>query len=254
MLRKIINYRKRHGLRLLVIKVIMRFFEIIRLKDRPPYEQVQNDFVYLIDKYLNINSDEIQNFFMVGAHTASELPLLRRRFRKAQFVLFEPYPTYFQTIKEKIKSCSRTTAHNIALGDTQGAINFNQTNIEGSGSILEPNSLAKKSYNMAISETLSVKMETVSGFCKSNHLAHPDILWIDVQGFEKQVLDGITNEDFSKIKAIFIEVAAIQPIYNGQTHLYDIQSLLKLHNFYLIGLGTDPINHTGNAIFIKLTE
>lgn len=76
-----------------------------------------------------------------------------------------------------------------------------------------------------------------------------DILWIDVQGAEKLVLDG-ANETLKKIRAIFIEVSIDSGFYEGAVKMKTLSKLLSEYDFSLVLLGTD-INLTGNALYIK---
>ena len=248
---KILNYHKRNGTSAVLKKILGRILENLGLKARPAYEQVQNEFVEKITQYLKCEIIELKSVYIIGAHKARELPVLKRSFPMAKFYLFEPYPQYFKYLLKKFGKDNHVKIYQVALSDSSKKTKFYQTNIDGSGSLQKPNSIAKETYNMSVKEIISVEVDTLADFRKNRYLPYPDILWIDVQGTEYKVLLGASKDVLSKTKAIFVEVSSNKPIYEKQVSLNKIYSLLDKHGFALVGLGTDPINHTGNAIFIR---
>ena len=245
------NYYHRNGLTRTIFKIVHRIGEFVGFASKPAYEQIQSDFINNLHRYIGIRNEDLQSIFIIGAHTARELPVLKRKFRNCEFHLFEPYPEYFDRLSIKYQGDKFVKLHHIALGNEIRTLDFHQTNLDGSGSILEPSVIAKETYNMKVTETIKVKSTKLTDYCSEQKINIPDVLWIDVQGYEWQVLSGISAETFQKINAIFIEIAAGKPIYDGQFLLGDISDLLNKYGYCLVGLGTDPINLSGNAIFIK---
>ena len=76
-----------------------------------------------------------------------------------------------------------------------------------------------------------------------------DILWVDVQGAEKMVLEG-SKETLKKLKAIFIEVTIDCEYYEESAKKSFIDEMLVFNGFELVLLGTD-FNLTGNALYLK---
>ena len=247
---KFSNYRTRNGTVATIKKVFSRLLEKIGFKQLAAYEQVQWEFENKICNYLKISADEISSFYIIGAHKAAELPSLRKRYAKAEFELFEPYPKYSKYLNHKFGDLNRVRVHALAVSDQSGKIDFYQTNIDGSGSLYKPNKTAEQNYNMRVTEEVVVPVTTLDKYCQSELKSLPDILWIDVQGQEYSVLKGASGI-LSQTRAIFVEVAAMSPIYENQVCLNKITQLLEALGFSLVGLGTDPLNFTGNAIFIR---
>ena len=91
----------------------------------------------------------------------------------------------------------------------------------------------------------SIKLDT---YCQTFSI--PDILWVDVQGYELNVLKGAENI-INKVSLIYIEVSIWEPTYKKGCIAKDIIDYLRNFNFELIQLGTDFFNGTGNALFSK---
>ncbi|MDC0639740.1 FkbM family methyltransferase [Planktomarina temperata] len=249
-LAKIFNYQSRHGTAETVRKIAFRLLESMGIKKLAAYEQIQWEFEHRICKYLKIGNDEILSFYIIGAHEGREVRSLSRTFMNSHFTLFEPYPPYYTFLNKKFKKAGNFRIENLALSSQSGQLDFFQTNIDGSGSLFEPNSVAKRSYNMTVAEKINVEVITLDYFVSNQRSISPDILWVDVQGHELEVFKG-GIETLKTVKAIFVEVAAGYPVYQGQRRMDDLTQLLGENNFFLCGLGTDPINFTGNAIYLN---
>jgi len=78
------------------------------------------------------------------------------------------------------------------------------------------------------SEQTFCQLKTLSSTISELGIESIDLLKIDVEGDEYAVLQGINEEDWSKLKQIVIEVHDIED------RLENIQNLLKLHDFNVI--------------------
>jgi len=247
---QILNYKKRHGFKKTIIKIINKLLESIGLINQKPYEFVQKTFEKNIHNYIGLDRSEIKSMFIVGAHEGREVKVLSKNYPECIFYLFEPYPKYFKFLLKKFHSNSLVNCFNLGLSSKSGIMEFYQTNIDGSGSLFKPNSLANENYNMEIEEILKVEVRTLDQYINDTSAPIPDLLWIDVQGHEINVLQG-ADESLSLVKAIFVEIAAGKPIYEGQVSLTMISKYLSKKEFILCELGTDYLNLTGNAIYLN---
>ena len=112
--------------------------------------------------------------------------------------------------------------------------------------LLEIGELSKQSYGSSQKENFLVETTTLDTFYKNKDL---DILWIDVQGAEKLVLEG-AKETLKKIKAVFIEISIKNGLYINSVTMEELDNILLKNGFKLVLLGTD-FNLTGNALYIK---
>lgn len=72
----------------------------------------------------------------------------------------------------------------------------------------------------------TVKLTTMSKYIERNNISKIDIVKIDVEGHELQVLKGIKDEHFDRIRSFMIEVENYRPGY-----LQKIVDILKQHNY-----------------------
>jgi FkbM family methyltransferase len=84
----------------------------------------------------------------------------------------------------------------------------------------------KKIYE---SEKIICQIRTLSEIIKENNIKRIDLLKIDAENYEKQVLAGISNEDWDKIHQISMEVH--EHIRGGENLLKKIITLLKNKDF-----------------------
>lgn len=208
-----------------------------------PYEYVQHDVQKHLHNYLRTRRTDIRHITIVGAYLGYELRDMLRRFPQASFTLFEASPRYIERLRSRFEGNPRVKIVHCAIAGREGTIEFRETNINGSGSILEVGPLATSTYGMVQSETYTVPCHTL------DHLNLPaiDCLWVDVQGAEAAVLEGATKT-LERTRSVFIEVSVHEPLYRGGATMQVLSQVLA--KFRLISLGTDATNGTGNAFYL----
>jgi len=215
-----------------------------------PYEYVQRDVQRNLHAYLRRPKNEIRRIITVGAHFGHEVRDMIRRFPNVKFDLFEASPRYIGPLRKKFKDEPRVNLFNCAVMDKDGTADFFETNLEGSGSILEVGELARASYGMAQREKYSVKARRLDTHVKEQGYAPIDCLWIDVQGAEVAVLRGATHT-LTLTHSVFLEVSIHEPLYRDGATMAEIDVLLTQFDFRLVSLGTDHANGTGNAFYVR---
>ncbi|WP_119290381.1 FkbM family methyltransferase [Azohydromonas sediminis] len=220
--------------------------------DVQPYEYVQRLTERSVHRFLRSRREDIRLIIIVGAHLGHEVKSMRRRFPKAEFKLFEASPRYVEALRGRFGSDGKVQIFDCAVSDTNCELTFYETNLAGSGSLLKVGELAAQSYGMKQTETYKVQARRLDDHAAENQYADGpiDCLWIDVQGAEMGVLRS-TGELLTKVRSVFVEVSAYKPLYDGGATLADITGFLGPRGFVLVGLGTDPSNGTGNALFVR---
>ena len=212
----------------------------------PPFDYVQNITMHNIHKYLNLSRYEIKRWCIVGGYLGNEVPAIIKNYPNVSVDIFECSKRYYYPLNLRYKKNKKIKIFNKAISNKIGEIEFHETSLKGSGSLLKLGNLSKESYGSKQAESFSVESITLDSFYKKRDI---DVLWIDVQGAEKFVLDG-ANETLNRVKSVFIEVSINSGLYEDSTKIDEIINFLSKKGFYLIQLGTD-INLTGNALFIK---
>ena len=163
-----------------------RVSEKVYLTGQPINKYWTFDFIETISDYINF--DDIKTIFDVGSRDGHQSVEFRTWFPEARIVAFEANPN-------QISLCVNTTKkHNVeivpkAAGDTNGkTIFFIASNNVGASSLLK-NANHPRSNKWPQSKT-TVDMVRIDDWCSQNNIDTIDLLWMDVQGAEKIVLDG----------------------------------------------------------------
>lgn len=228
-------------------KLVNKIFRHIELfKINPPYDYVQTINEQSIHLYLNLRKEEIKKWVIVGGYLGNEVTTILRNYPKCEVVVFECSERYIKALRKKFARNSRVTVINKAVSDVEGTLSFYETNLKGSGSLLEVGELAEKSYKMKSAEKFSVESTTLDSLFTDVDI---DVLQIDVQGAELKVLKG-AQRVLENTKSVFSEVSIYNELYKGSVNMKDLKDELSRKGFELALLGTD-VNLTGNALFIK---
>ena len=113
---------------------------------------------------------------------------------------FEPHPVIFKRFTESIKlnKFTNISAHNVALGSIESELDlYSDTENNGNNSLLKINDFVN-------CEVHKVKVEPISKFLK-NHSPDRLLIKMDVQGFEHEILKGISNEEVLKSASFILE-------------------------------------------------
>ena len=217
-----------------------------------PYDFIQTHVEGQLHRYLDLPRDRIGLVVTVGAYLGDEVQRMLRHYPMLRFQLYEASSRYALQLKRRYRSQPRVNVHQCAVTDVAGTLTFHETNLSGSGSLLKANDMARRSYGMQNSESFEVQAVRLDHHAVEQGYAQQDIdcLWIDVQGAELSVLIGAAGI-LHRVKSVFIEVAMLDTLYDQGTRFDDILALLQPAGFTLLGLGVDPANGTGNAVFVR---
>jgi FkbM family methyltransferase len=160
------------------------------------------DFIETISNYINFN--DIKTIFDIGSRDGYQSVEFRNWFPDSKIVAFEANPYLIDTCKSVTKDYNVEVVGN-AASDINGKVDFYAcTNIVGCSSLLEVNTNHPRSSEW-YQEKITVDAIRIDDWCKNNHVDSIDLLWVDVQGAEKMVLNGI-GKLLDNVKAICTEV------------------------------------------------
>jgi FkbM family methyltransferase len=178
----------------------------------------------------------------IGSNDGQSSVVFLSQMSKATVIAFEPDPraiARFKLRKEgQLLNCNITLFEG-ALSDQDGYIDFNQSNGKNSnldwhetgwdlsGSIKSPLKHLSEYPTISFESKIKVRTTTLDAYIKNNDLNFDiiDLAWIDVQGAEKNVLDGAKNT-LHKIRYIHMEYSD-KEMYEGQMDLDTTLSYLK---------------------------
>ncbi len=177
----------------------------------------------------------------VGANRGQYADFIRRRVGyRGAMISFEPIPALAEELARRAARDPQWTVRAAALGARAETRPFHVAQSSPMSSLLPPTTQATSrlaAFN-AVQQTLDITVETLdaalAGFTRHRNL----YLKLDVQGFERQVLDGAAAS-LPRISALQAELSVV-PLYEGQPSYLDLlghieslgylPSLIPAHN------------------------
>lgn len=162
---------------------------------------------------------------------------------------FEPIPAAFAELVERTRQYPQIALHNVAVGSENGAMNIWVTaGSRDSSSLLKMQALHKEERPFASYDDHPEKVQVVrlDDFVQDKHLPLPDVVKIDVQGYEDRVLKGGSNTITHAAFAI-LEMSLV-PLYEDCPLFDDIYRQMRELNFQLVGVGGELHGISGRQL------
>jgi FkbM family methyltransferase len=166
----------------------------------------------------------------VGANIGQFSIACSKLLNSPQIYAFEPLPSCHQQFLLNTARLPNIIAYPIALGDTQGAVDFYVNSHTHSSSILPLTNDHSKSFPFAkVSEKITVTVSTLDLVFSEVELLPPTLLKIDAQGYEANVLKGSQNI-LENIDFVLLEVS-FKPLYVGEASFKEVFYLMEKYGF-----------------------
>ena len=182
--------------------------------------------------------------FDVGAHYGETIKLFLDKINIQKIYSFEASPENFKVLKKNISKfqSEKVEIHNYGIGDKISKNYINQTIETSSSTINELNKNSKyyekklKILNIknkdAFYHKLPITILTLDYFIEKNNIQNIDLLKIDTEGYELNVIKGLTIYS-KKVKLIYFEHHYDDMIIKDYK-FSDIHQLLKNKDFVMI--------------------
>lgn len=208
---------------------------------------------YIIKKGASIASFQINNSLYqfginlktiidVGANIGQFALATHRFYPQAIIHSFEPVPDCFQKLTDNVEGIYNIHTYNFALGNQNNEISFFQNAHSHASSALKVSKYQKENIPKTKDyQEIRVQCLRLDEFKFEQPLIAPILLKLDVQGFEKNVLEG-ASVLLEKIDYLVLEVSFI-PMYEGEPLFDEMHTYLKEKGFKLvapIGALPDP--------------
>lgn len=203
-------------------------------------------FGYLKSPYASIASfgiiDQLQRLVPhigavidVGANKGQFARASVRFFEQAKVFSFEPVPTVFEQLVINTRDCATITCYNFGLGSEEGVIDFYQNEHLHASSALPVSAYQKEAIPETANTTnIQVPIKRLDSVAAAwGKLPGPVLLKLDVQGYEKQVLEGSLGF-LGKVDYLLFEASFIS-MYEGEPLFDEMHSFVKTLGFSLIG-------------------
>lgn len=225
----------------------------------------ESKFAFFFDILTRSSTGPIK-ILEVGAHFGEDTQRFLHTFgdRLEKIYCFEPDPRSIEVFMKHV-SDERVSLFHSALSNENGILPFYQSHNPHELTVPEKygwienddysrlrlaNSGAsslKKGYHLTLEKSIDVDAVRYDNWATENEISSIDLAWIDVQGAEKDVIEGMGAE-VQNIKYVWIEFGEMQ--YEGSLSFIETVSLMTEKGFVLEGTtATSPINSSGDALF-----
>ncbi len=201
----------------------------------------------ILKKYLTSNPVMID----CGAHIGADSIELARIFPKGKVHSFEPVPFIYKQLQKNSKKFPNINCYPIALSNEDGyaQIQISEGGSDASSSLLIPKEHLIDHKEVLFKESLKVKTETLDTWAEKNNILRIDFLWLDMQGFEMQMLKASTKV-LPTVKVIFTEVS-IKETYEGVILYNEYRSWLESIGFTMEIEMIPKASDQGNVLFVR---
>jgi FkbM family methyltransferase len=184
----------------------------------------------------------------VGANVGQWSTMLLDCITPEKLIIIEPQPHAYGALQEKFGANQRVELHNVAIGERDSLETLKITRDTTGASLLRPREemRAVVGSNWTITSEVEVKMTTLDRLLVD--LPEVSLLKIDVQGYEKPVLDG-AKRTLAKTRFILIELN-FMPQYEGGSWFGEVHHILTRDFGFFLADATAPQVLNGHASMI----
>ncbi|NMF56630.1 FkbM family methyltransferase [Pseudanabaena yagii] len=201
-----------------------------------------------------------QIIYDIGANVGTWTALAKATLPSSIIYAFEPLIIHCKIFKEQIIATHKDVSanihlHQVALGATKEQKNIKVASFSDASSLLSFANATYQFFGITQEREELVNVVVLDDYVISNKLPLPDLIKLDIQGYELEALKG-ANECLRHAKYIIIEVSFVE-FYQDQPLFHDIVNFLAAKNFYLYALGVNTptgkeLSQT-DALFIRKT-
>jgi len=195
----------------------------------------------------------IDTIYDIGASVGTWSLLAKSLIPNANIHAFEPLAKHQSEFHKKLDCVTEVTMHPIALGARNAIEKFHVTDFSDSSSILRPNELSKLHLGVTEAEQITLSVHRLDEYRRERNLPSPDLLKLDIQGYELEALRG-APECLAAAKAVIAEVSFVE-YYDGQCLFHELAYHLAQAGLFLTAFAAvmptgRPVGQT-DALFTR---
>jgi FkbM family methyltransferase len=173
----------------------------------------------------------------IGANVGTWTCLAKSLFPNAAVDAFEPLDVHFARFRQWTSAWPDVRLHRLALGSHQGTATLEVMDFSDASSLLPLGKEGRQSMGLSPVDKREVPVSTLDALVSSGAARAPDLIKLDVQGYELEVLKG-AEESLKGARAVLSEVS-FRSFYEGQALFGDILVHLQERGFRLHAFGSD---------------
>jgi FkbM family methyltransferase len=195
----------------------------------------------------------ISVIYDIGANVGTWSLLAKSLIPDACIHGFEPLAKHQAEFLRKFTGTADVTLHPIAVGSGNATEAFHVTDFSDASSFLKPNETSWSEFGLQEVERLPIQVFRLDDYRRKEQFSWPDLIKLDIQGFELEALRG-GPQCLKSAKAIIAEVSFIE-YYEGQCLFHDLVTYLAQFGLFLRAFGINtpigrPLGQT-DVLFMR---
>jgi FkbM family methyltransferase len=179
----------------------------------------------------------ISVIYDIGANVGTWSLLARSLMPGARIHAFEPLPKHQTEFLHNFRSREDVTLHSIALGSVNAPETLHVTDFSDASSLLPPNEASRSQFRVREVAQMPLQVFRLDDYRLEKQLPLPDLIKLDIQGYELEALKG-APECLRSAKAIIAEVSFIE-YYDGQCLCHDLAAHLAVFGLFIRAFGVN---------------
>jgi FkbM family methyltransferase len=215
------------------------------LRDTPASE-LQTGHIDSLELLEMLSQQRPKVIYDIGANVGVWTILAKTIFPDSEVHAFEPLANHSARFTTQTAGLQSVYLHNIALGNVSGETDLHVVDFTDATSVLPLAAAGQDQWDLRETEVQKVRIERLDTWVSSKKLPWPDLIKLDVQGFELQVMQG-GSKCLESARVVLTEVS-FHEYYRGQCLFHDIVGYLANFRFRVFALGR------GTAVGQPLTQ
>ncbi len=206
-----------------------------------PGERLKPGHIDSLEILQNLRDRKIRVIYDIGANRGTWTLLARSIFPDAEIIAFEPLTGHVEEFKRNTGNLKKIRIFETCLGSKPGKALIQITNFSDAASLLTPSRKGIKEWSLRVEKQKKVNLTTLDILLRSRQIPIPDLIKMDVQGYEMEVLKGSTGLLAKKTPLLLLEVS-FEKIYSNQPLFSDVVQYLSKKGFQIksFGKGLSP--------------
>lgn len=205
--------------------------ELLHLEFTPglSYRQrcILRDFAWIL-------KDGCFTVYDIGANEGQYTSAFAKLKQISHIVAIEPLPDVYYRLSKAFDDDPKVKTINCALGEERGKLVLNANEFSAASSLLDMADIHRELFpETSKTTTVEVSVETLDELVRQNNLPTPDLIKIDVQGYEDRVIKGAANT-VDSAKYCVVEVTLIE-LYAGSPTLRALDRIMEDRCFRVVG-------------------
>ena len=153
----------------------------------------------------------------------------------ARVEAYEPLAVHHEDFRKATGKLEGIFLHPCALGSSVGKSRIKVTSFSDASSILPLTEAGKSQWNLNCVDEIAIEIAMIDQLVATGEVPQPDLIKLDVQGFELEVLKGAAK-CLPDVTAVIAEVS-FSEFYENQCLFHDVVTYLGANGFALHALG-----------------